>query len=138
MMVGPPEYLPDREHVYVHVRGDLAAAILGLISRENAVISSLNPREAVYPGRVVHSIPEKILEVLERLRAMGSLYVADLFYTSGSRTELIATFIAVLELCRVGSALLTGDDDEITITYTGAGRDPTLLDFTEDNESFIN
>jgi hypothetical protein len=45
-----------------------------------------------------------------------------LFLCSHSRTELVATLVAVLELCRVGNVLITGDGDDLTITYTGAGR----------------
>ena len=132
MMVGPPEYLPEEEFTYVHMSLDLLDAIVSLISREDAVIMSLNPREAVYPQKIVYSIPEKISEVLEALKNSGAISVAELFYLSGSRTELIATFIAVLELCRVGSVFLTGDEDDITITYTGTGRDPVARDFTEE------
>ena len=132
MMVGPPEYLPEEEFTYVHMSLDLLGAIVSLISREDSVIMSLNPREAVYPQRIIYSIPEKISEVLEVLKNSGAISVSDLFYLSGSRTELIATLIAVLELCRVGSVYLTGDEGSVTITYTGTGRDPSTVDFTED------
>ena len=132
MMPGPPEYMPQEKHTYIHVSEDLVKAILSLIGKENAVIGSLNPRQTVYPRQVIYSIPEKISEVLEKLQSCGSISVASLFYLSSSRTELIATLIAVLELCRVGSILLTGEENDLTITYTGTGRDPAAIDFTED------
>ena len=132
MMAGPPEYLPQEERRYVHVSEDILAAILSLISRENTIITSINPREASYPNRVVYSIPEKISEILERLKSGGPLLLAELFFTSRDRTELVATLVAVLELCRVGSALLTGREDDMTIAYSGTGRDPIAPDFTED------
>jgi len=123
MMPGPPEFLPpNAEYRYVHVSSDLLDAMLELIGRENLMISSINPRKAVYPQRTAYSIPEKISEILEKLKSIGDIPVAQLFYDSGSRTELIATLIAVLELCRVGSVLLTGDAHTMTISYTGIGR----------------
>ena len=125
MMEGPPEYLPpDAGHTYVHVRSDLLEAIYQLIGRENIKLGSMNPNEAVYPRRIIFSIPEKISEILEILRQSGDIPIAVLFNNSGTRTELIATLIAVLELCRVGSVLLTGAADDIRIAYTGAGRAP--------------
>ena len=136
MMAGPPEYFaPDEEYKYVHDRGDLLNAIYLIIGRENAILSSINPREATYPRRVIFSIPEKISEVLDRLKRNGSMPITKLFSESGSRPELIAILIAVLELCRVGSVLLTGWLDEVTITYTGTGREAEISDFTVGEES---
>jgi len=133
MIASPPEYLaPDEEYRYYHDSGDLLEAIYHVIGRDNAILGSMNPREASYPRRIVFSIPEKISEILDRLKQSGSMSIAELFYGSGSRPELIATLIAVLELCRVGSVLLTGGQDEVTITYAGAGRDPEISDFGEE------
>jgi len=131
MMEGPPEYLPaDTEYRYQHNSGDLTEAIISVIGRENAFLGSLNPREAEYPRRIVFSIPEKIIEILDMLKQSGEIKASDLFFRSASRTELIATLVAVLELCRVGSVLLTGSIDDMTLTYTGTGRDPAAPDFT--------
>ena len=129
MMAGPPEYLPaDNEYKYSHGADDLLDAILKVIGRENVKIGSLNPEEPVYPLRIVYSINEKVSEILDNLRISGDMSVTRLFYESRSRTELVATLIAVLELCKVGSVLLVGSDDDMTMTYTGAGRE---LDLTE-------
>ena len=133
MMAGPPEYLPvDTEYRYTHSGADLYKAIIDVIGRENALIGSINPRDTVYPGRILFSIPEKISEILEKLKLSGNVTIADLFRKSASRTELIATLVAILELVRVGSVLLTGEQGDMTITYTGAGRDFEISDFTED------
>lgn len=131
LMTGPPEYIePDSEMVFSHCDVDLLEAVLRVIGRENTLIGSLNHREATYPSHIVFSIPDKISEILEKLKISNGFLLADLFYESGSRAELIATLVAVLELCRVGSALLTGDTDEMVITYTGTGRDPVTPEMT--------
>jgi len=129
MLAGPPEFLtPDNEYRYIHVSADLLEAFFQILGRENLRLSSINPREAVYPRKIEFSIPEKISEILDKLRKKGHLPVAVLFKDSTSRTELIATLIAVLELCRVGGVILTGGTDDMTITYTGAGRDALAPD----------
>ena len=132
IVAGPPEYFdPDNEYKYVHSNDDLMQALVFMIGRENAIIDSLSPRKATYPRRMVFSIPEKIAEILDKLRSSGVMHIIELFYGSGSRTEIIATLVAVLELCRVGSVLLTGEGDEMKISYTGVGREP-IKDFTEE------
>lgn len=124
MMPGPPEYLPpDPEYGYVHETGDLLDAVLRVIGRENAMLDSINPRETVYPRRIVFSITDKVSEVLERLKRDGNIRLAELFYGNAGRSETIAIFIAVLELCRIGNVLLTGGDDNMTLTYAGTGRE---------------
>jgi len=133
MMAGPPEYLTvDTEYRYTHTGEDLLIAICQVVGRENAIIGSLNPRAPVYPRPIIYSIPERISEILERLKSRSQIPVSELFYESGSRTELIATLIAVLELCRVGSVILSGGNDDMTIRYTGFGRDTVTPDFTEE------
>ena len=125
MLAGPPEFLPpDDGYSYVHDSVDLLEAIFSVIGRENAIIGSMNPRQPEYPRRALFSVPEKIAEILERLKQCRDISAEELFFGSGSRTELIATFIAVLELCKVGSVLLTGSPDSVMLTYTGAGREP--------------
>ena len=131
MMAGPPEYMePNTEYEYVHFSEELLQAIFKVIGKENLKLSSINPREPVYPSRVVYSISEKIDEVLLKLKRSGDMRIDNLFFESKSRTELIATLVAVLELCRVGSALITGGADDMRISYTGTGRDTEITDFT--------
>jgi len=131
MMAGPPEYLPpDTEYRYVHVSTDLLQAFFKVLGRENVRLTSINPREPVYPRREVFPIPEKIAEIVDKLKSNGTMLVSQLFYDSDSRTELIATLVAVLELCRVGSVLLTGAANDISITYSGVGRETSEIDFT--------
>ena len=130
MLAGPPEYFsPDGEYKYVHNSGDLSEALVQIIGRENSMLDSMNRQEASYPRRIVYSIPAMISEILNKLRQRGEMPVIELFHECKNRTELIATLVAVLELCRVGNVLMTGAADEITIAYTGAVREP---DYSEE------
>ena len=131
MMAGPPEYMTtDTRYEYVHFSAELLEAIFNVIGKENLRISSMNPRDPVYPSRIVYSISEKIDEVLGKLKRGGEMKVKKLFYGSKSRTELIATLVAVLELCRVGSVFITGGEEDLKISYLGSGREEEITDFT--------
>ena len=133
MLPGPPEYLPqDSEYKYCHDGADLTDALLRVIGRENAMLVSLNPREPVYPRKVAFSIAERSAEILDRLKSSGDIRISVLFGDSSSRTELIATFLAVLELCRIGSVYLLGEMDDILVTYAGSGREPAAFDLHDE------
>jgi len=135
MMAGPPEYLPGKDgYEYVHISGELLEAIFSVIGKENLRISSINRNEPVYPSQVVYSISEKIDDVLNKLRRGGEMPLEKLFYESKSRTELIATLVAVLELCRVGSTHITGGAGDMKISYTGVGREAEITDFTAEEQ----
>jgi len=43
-----------------------------------------------------------------------------------SRSELVATFISVLELCGMGSLQLARDGDEILVSFTGGDVEEIL------------
>ncbi len=117
-MVKPPEYLPvDKEYRYQHEKSDLSDAIARVLSREEAARVLQNPGGFRFPQRIVYSVTEKTRELLTRLRAGGPMTLSRLFRESSSRTELVATFIALLELCRDGSVYLEGEGDEARVSY---------------------
>ena len=125
MMTGPPEFMTaDTEYRYVHVSTDILEAFFKILGRENLRLGSINTNEVVYPRRIIFTIPEKISEILDKLRQIGEMKVTALFHDSSNRAEMVATLIAVLELCRVGSVSLSGSEEEIRIAYTGTGREP--------------
>ena len=132
MMAGPPEPLSDEPLAYAHQSGDLLKAMQNLINREDALIKSMNTREVLYPEKSVYSIPEKISQLLDALKREKQINLQSLILSSESRTELIATFIAILELCRVGSVLLSDDKEDITISYTGSSREFPVIDYSDD------
>jgi len=134
-MTGPPEYIPpDNEYKYVHVGADLLDAIFQILGRENLRLDSINPRDGEFshPNRIVYSIPEKIAEILDRLKRLGLIQVSAIFRDTRNKPEMVATLIAILELCKVGSLSLSGDPDDMTISYTGVGRVPLSADISEE------
>ena len=64
----------------------------------------------------------KAKEVIRRLVLHGVMRLRQLFQDSRSRSEIVATFLAVLELCRTSSVWLTddgtGDNPELKLIRT--------------------
>ena len=57
-------------------------------------------------------------EIVRRLHEKGVMRLRQLFSESRSRTELVATFVAVLELCKAGRVGLGGDEDDLVVACT--------------------
>ncbi len=87
-------------YVYRHTPQDLTAAAAELMDRGERrappPVSSFSAiaRHEPYP------VAAKASELLSRLRAWGEASFHQLFKGSRSRSEVVATFLAVLELCK--------------------------------------
>jgi segregation and condensation protein A len=119
MIPGPPEYLPppDKEFQYKHHDDELLDAIIRVIGRDNIRINSVNPKRAVFPGRILYSIHEKTAEILKKMKKVLETSITELFSECKSRTELVATLIAVLELCKAGTLHIYGNEENLTVSY---------------------
>ncbi|MBR4742818.1 MAG: hypothetical protein IK082_01360, partial [Oscillospiraceae bacterium] len=73
-----------------------------------------------YPQKVMFPVERKAEEILEKLRTYGTVSLAGLFYSCGSRSEMVAVFISVLEMCKTGVILLSGGNDDVALSLTGA------------------
>lgn len=67
--------------------------------------------------REPYSVQDKASEIIRRLRNFGITRFLLLFRGSRSRSEIVATFIAVLELCREKVIRLAGSDVDCTVDY---------------------
>ncbi len=79
------------------------ATLLDLLSAVNAVLQRFSRREGeardVFEDR--WSVSEKIEHLVHRLRTTQTLRFSELFDQATSRTEVVVTFLAVLELTRL-------------------------------------
>ncbi|MBR3570027.1 MAG: segregation/condensation protein A [Oscillibacter sp.] len=104
-----PEPL-ERRKVYEYSQrvSDLGAALAELRSRS---ARSLPSPEAAFREIAQHEpypVETKAEEILRRLREEGILRFARIFFGCRSRSEIVATFLALLELCRRAMLRLFG------------------------------
>ena len=127
-MTRPPEQLPkDRTYRYVHQPEDLVNAMRAVLQRSDGVPE---PTERAFEGIVGHEpypVQNKVKEVLTRVLKAGITHFKALFRGSRSRSEIVATFLAVLELCRGHRILLAGTEEDCTVTGTEDTSDLTEL-----------
>jgi len=70
-------------------------------------------------GKERYPVTKKATEVVRRLILRGVERLKSLFKGNKSRSEIVATFLAVLELCRLNSVRLeddsTGEDPNVRL-----------------------
>ena len=112
--VKPPEPLPvKREYRYVHDKLDLMNAMLRVLRQEAG--APLGTPAFTMPNRIVYPVTEKSDELLSWLTREGETPAETFFRRCASRSELVATFVALLELCREGKIALIGEGEDMTV-----------------------
>lgn len=101
---------------YNHQPEDLLKAFQAIQDRSerNAPPSVSNFREIV--RHEPYSVTDKMTELLQRLRTGGITRFLLLFKGNRSRSEVVATFLAVLEMCKDRVLRLAGGDRDCTVT----------------------
>ncbi len=118
----PPEPIQtDRTYRYLHDKEDLLSAMKGILARSD---DRLPPPEAAFEGivgREPYPVSDKARAIVERLVQFGVTRFRSLVKSSRSRSEVVAAFLAILELCKAGRIHLAGTAEDCTVTCTGEG-----------------
>ncbi len=101
---------------------------------QNRLERRLPPPRAAFNEIVRHEpypVEYKAKEILRQLRRRGQAFFRQLFRGSRSRSEIVATFLAVLELCRAHVLRVAGTGAECTVRQVGEPPEDFLRE-TED------
>ena len=126
-----PEPLPktSKEYEYRHEPVDLLKALSNIYSRGGRMAEPEELTQAV-PKRIVYSVRDKSRQIIDLLRR-GSVYLTELYSTCRSRSEVVATFISVLELCSMGSIHIDRADEGYSLSFTGGDVDEIIEKIVE-------
>ena len=118
MLTKAPEPLGDAPREVHGVPNDLIRAANRLLRR---VSRRIPPPAAVFSGivgREPYPVTKKAAQILSRLLKAGVTKFRSLFSGSRTRSEIVATFMAVLELCRLSSVRVDANErGEMAVTY---------------------
>ena len=126
----PEAVQPDKIYRYVHDKTDLLRAMTDVLGRLD---SKLPPPVSAFQGivgREPYPVADKAGEIIKRLVSFGVTRFRALFKGSRSRSEVVATFLAVLELCKARRLLLAGTESDCTVTCT---QEEGAVEFTSEN-----
>ena len=99
----------------IHDPLELMNAYMRVIGKR---LRSLPPKFDVFRPivqRKIVSVSEKIKSVVSLLSGNGKMKFRDIIRKSESRSELVAVFLAVLELAKTGNIAFDSDDTEPVI-----------------------
>ena len=130
----PPEPMKKQrsEYPYAIDQADLLRALLAVFTRSGA--SAPEPMVFHAPQRIVYSVRDKSRELIERLKTDGETSLRSLYASCESRSEIIATFLCLLELCSMGNLLLTEQNGEYVASFTGDADTTEILESMEFTE----
>lgn len=100
---------------YDQEKADLILAMQAVFDRSDKLAPPPTAAFNDIVRRQPYSVSDKATEIVKRLKSFGITRFLLLFRGSRSRSEIVATFIAVLELCRAKVIHLAGSDTDCTV-----------------------
>lgn len=116
--VHPPEpFEADLTYTRTHPVSQLTQAYWQAIGKGKR---KLPPQSEVFSPLVARpfvSVSSRIIALLRRLYKQTTLSFSGMFAESRSRSEMVATFLATLELLKAGRIRLEGDDADARVVF---------------------
>ena len=106
---GQEPFERDQTYRYQHTPEDLVRAMEAMAERSERAMPPPTSNFSGIVGREPYPVTKKAAEVLRKLLSHGISRFLKLFRGNRSRSEIVATFLAVLELCRLKSVTLEED-----------------------------
>lgn len=113
------------EYGYRHEPADLLRALMDVYSRGGRT-PDLAELAAAAPRRIPYGVREKSRELIGLLRKQKTVSLKRLYGACRSRSEVVATFISVLELCSMGSLSIDNADGEYTVSFSGGDTEEII------------
>ena len=127
IFVKEPEPLRrDRTYRYKHTPEDLLRALDMITERNERMLPPPTVNFKGIVGKEPYPVGKKSVQLLRRLVQHGILRLKNLFRGSRSRSEVVATFLASLELCKTNRVTLEDD-------VNGENPNVVLLEEEENN-----
>lgn len=115
--VRQPEELDfDNTYELVHDGSELYAAYLSAAGRGMRKLPPPTTAFHKIVAKKIVAVSTKIVFVMRRLVGKGKQRMSSLFASCQSRSELVATFLAVLELCKSNRVEINTDTEDAEIT----------------------
>ncbi len=111
----PMEVDPDKRYILTHDKAMLYDAYFAAVGRgQRKLPPSTAPFEKIVARKIV-SVPSKIIYVLRTLTKKGTTHFRNLFSSAKNRSEIVATFLAVLELVKANRLQVNGQGGESSV-----------------------
>lgn len=118
----PTEYNFDKTYELTHSKEVINLSYISALGRgKRKLPPPISPFTKIVAKKIV-AVSTKIVFVIRNLFKGGPKKLNSLYTTATSRSELVATFLAVLELCKANRVKIEGEADEAEITLIKGHR----------------
>lgn len=108
----PGEFEFDKTYELTHNKSVMFESYLAAVGRgQRRLPPSTAPFTKIVAKKIV-AVSTKIIFVIRNLWKGGKSKLSDLYSKAESRSEIVATFLAVLELCKANRVMVEGDGED--------------------------
>lgn len=111
----PLKSIGDKSYRYSHEPQELLMAMMSIISR-GEVSKDTEQNRILVPKRIIYGVREKCEQLILLLQSGRIHTLQELYLMSKTRSEVVATFISVLELCSMGNLEIKETDGELIVS----------------------
>lgn len=123
----PQEPIPRYgEYDYHHEPWELLGALAGMLRKGTAVPEEELEGVRAIPRPLVYSVRDKGRQLIGLLRRQGDTPLAELYAMAESRSELVATFLSLLEMCSMGSVRIHRREEGYVVSFAGGDTEEIL------------
>ncbi len=114
--VRPPEEIEvEKTYELIHDSSDIFNAYVVALGRADRRLPPTTKAFTKIVAKKIHSVSSKIIFVMRKLWGKGKKKMSSLYSSAQDRSELVATFLAVLELAKANRIKITGEQDDTEI-----------------------
>lgn len=111
----PEPFEADKTYANIHESVDVYNAYVTAMGRMDRRISVPTKAFTKIVAKKIYSVSSKIIFVMRNLWSKGRKNLQNLYISARDRSELVATFLAVLELTKANRVRILGDGDNADI-----------------------
>lgn len=105
----------DKTYDILHDRADIFNAYINALGRIDRRMPPSPKAFTKIVAKKIYSVSSKIIFVMRKLWSGKNRKINTLYMTSKNRSELVATFLAVLELVKANRVIVSGEADEMEV-----------------------
>lgn len=126
----------DKKYERLHESGELIGHYLAAIGKgKRKLPPPIDAFSAIVTKKIV-SVSSRITGIFRKLRIGAKSRFSDFFSDARSRSEMVATFLAILELIKANKISVEGDGEQSVVTQTGEVENPDEIILSTGGENY--
>ena len=118
----PQKYEPDKTYRRLHDPVDILRAYMSAIGKgKRKLPPPIEAFSAIVAKKIV-SVSSRIHHIMNKLVSGKKRKFSEFFQKAESRSELVATFLAILELAKTKRIYISGDGDDTEVELNNEGE----------------